>query len=184
MESSILGSLRSFNFVLGSTKLAHWIKRKRKCRLVRHPQLINMKQNKYPHQGMGCPMRMGQKVWLAGVGLGRHVWMNGSRCKSNNSVSEAAVKCASNLVWPRRFLIWLAHHFKKKTLWSSILKYRGPSLWPSYIGERRTIFAKAHGIEVRCYLVLFTEHVIPPPFKGDSFAPWHDFSLVGWKLYS
>ncbi len=32
-----------------------------------------------------------------------------------------------------------------------ILKYRDPSLWPTYIGERRTTFAKAYGIKVRCY---------------------------------
>jgi hypothetical protein len=33
----------------------------------------------------------------------------------------------------------------------SILKYRIPTLCPSYIGERRTTFAKAYGIKVRCY---------------------------------
>jgi hypothetical protein len=31
-----------------------------------------------------------------------------------------------------------------------------PPLWPSYIGERRTTFAKAYGIKVRCY----GEHVV------------------------
>jgi hypothetical protein len=36
-----------------------------------------------------------------------------------------------------------------------ILKDRGPSLWPIYIGERRTTFAKAYGIKVRCYWELF-----------------------------
>jgi hypothetical protein len=31
------------------------------------------------------------------------------------------------------------------------LKYRVPSLWPSYISERSTnIFAKEYGIKVRC----------------------------------
>jgi hypothetical protein len=34
-----------------------------------------------------------------------------------------------------------------------ILKYRVPLLWPTYIGERRTTFAKAYGMDkkVRCY---------------------------------
>jgi hypothetical protein len=31
------------------------------------------------------------------------------------------------------------------------LKYVVPSLWPSYIGERRTPFSKAYGIKVRWY---------------------------------
>jgi hypothetical protein len=32
------------------------------------------------------------------------------------------------------------------------LKYRVPSLWPTCIaGERKTTFAKAYGIKVRCY---------------------------------
>jgi hypothetical protein len=31
------------------------------------------------------------------------------------------------------------------------LKCRIPSFWPRYIGERRTTFAKAYGIKVRCY---------------------------------
>jgi hypothetical protein len=53
--------------------------------------------------------------------------------------------------------IWLAHHWKKKKIWRLprievfILKYRVPLLWPTYIGERRTTFAKAYGIKVRCY---------------------------------
>jgi len=41
----------------------------------------------------------------------------------------------------------------------SILKYRVPRLWPTYIGERKTTFAKAYGIKVRCYLELFGKHV-------------------------
>jgi hypothetical protein len=51
---------------------------------------------------------------------------------------------------------------KKKKLWrlpkveGSILKYRVPPLWPTYIGERRTTFA--YGIKVRCYCELFGEH--------------------------
>jgi hypothetical protein len=39
-----------------------------------------------------------------------------------------------------------------------ILKYRVPPLWPTYQGERRTTFAKAYGINVRCHWELFEEH--------------------------
>jgi hypothetical protein len=52
---------------------------------------------------------------------------------------------------------------KKMKLWRlpkievSILKYRVPPLWPTYIGERRTTFAKAFGIKARCYWELFEE---------------------------
>jgi hypothetical protein len=60
-----------------------------------------------------------------------------------------------------------------------------PPLLPSYIGAKRTTFAKAYGIEVRCYLELFGEHVrnlrtlcfdpFPPPHpskrRGSPFAP-------------
>jgi len=41
----------------------------------------------------------------------------------------------------------------------SILKYRVTSLWLTYIGEKRTTFALANGIKVRCYWELFGEHV-------------------------
>ncbi len=53
--------------------------------------------------------------------------------------------------------IWLAHHLTKLKLWrlpkikGYILKYRVPPLWSTYIGERRTTFAKAYGIIVKCY---------------------------------
>jgi len=33
----------------------------------------------------------------------------------------------------------------------SLSKCRVPPLWPTYIGERRTTFAKAYGIKVTCY---------------------------------
>jgi len=39
------------------------------------------------------------------------------------------------------------------------LKYGVPPLWPSYIGERRTTFAKAYGITVRCYGEHVGEHI-------------------------
>jgi hypothetical protein len=38
------------------------------------------------------------------------------------------------------------------------LKYRVPPLWPTYIGERRTTFAKAYEIKVRCYEEHIGEH--------------------------
>jgi hypothetical protein len=41
----------------------------------------------------------------------------------------------------------------------SILKYRVPPLWPTYIGERRTTFAKTYGIKVRCYGKRVGEHI-------------------------
>jgi hypothetical protein len=41
----------------------------------------------------------------------------------------------------------------------SILKYRVPPLWPTYVDERRTKFAKSYEIKVRCYWELFGEHV-------------------------
>jgi hypothetical protein len=44
----------------------------------------------------------------------------------------------------------------------SILEYRVPPLWPAYIHERRTTFAKACGIKVRCY----REHV------GEQILTW------------
>jgi hypothetical protein len=40
-----------------------------------------------------------------------------------------------------------------------ILKYRFLPLWPTYIGERRTTFAKAYGIKVRCYGEHVEEHL-------------------------
>jgi hypothetical protein len=41
----------------------------------------------------------------------------------------------------------------------SILTSRVPPLWPSYIGERRTTFAKAYGIKVSCYGEHVEEHI-------------------------
>jgi len=43
--------------------------------------------------------------------------------------------------------LWRLHKVK-----GYILKYRAPPTWPTYyVGERRTTFAKAYGIKVRCY---------------------------------
>ncbi len=63
--------------------------------------------------------------------------------------------------------IWLAQHFfyKNKKLWrlpkieASTLKYGVPPLWPTYVGEKRTTFAKAYGIKVRCYEKHVGEHI-------------------------
>jgi hypothetical protein len=41
---------------------------------------------------------------------------------------------------------------------SFILKYKITSIWFTYIGEKKTTFALANGIKVRCYWELFGEH--------------------------
>jgi hypothetical protein len=59
----------------------------------------------------------------------------------------------------------LAHHSTKSNYGSSpktkgsILKYRVPPLWLTYIAERRTTFAKACGIKMRCYGEHVGEHI-------------------------
>ncbi len=59
------------------------------------------------------------------------------------------------------------------------MKHKVSTLWPSYIGKRRTTFAKAYGIKVS-YGVLFWEHFEnlgtlalnkPPPPKKEREAP-------------
>jgi hypothetical protein len=42
---------------------------------------------------------------------------------------------------------------------ASTLKYRVPPLWAPYIDERRTTFAKAYGMKVRCYGEHVGEHI-------------------------
>jgi hypothetical protein len=37
--------------------------------------------------------------------------------------------------------------------------YRVPRLWTTYIGERRTTFAKTYGIKVRCFAKHVGEHI-------------------------
>jgi hypothetical protein len=55
------------------------------------------------------------------------------------------------------FFFWVCNELKKRKLWrlpkieGSIFKYKVPPLWPTYVGERRTRFAKAYGITLRCY---------------------------------
>jgi hypothetical protein len=46
-----------------------------------------------------------------------------------------------------------------KVVEGSVLKYRVPLLWPTYISERRTAFTKAYRINVTGYWELFEEHV-------------------------
>ncbi len=51
----------------------------------------------------------------------------------------------------------------------SFLEYRVPRLWPTYIHEMRTTFAKAYGIKVRCY----GEHVGEPIWNlGNILGTW------------
>jgi small-conductance mechanosensitive channel len=62
------------------------------------------------------------------------------------------------------FLQWanLIRSSLKKTmkLWRlPNIESRIPSLWPRYIGERRTTFAKAYGIQLRCYWEHFGERM-------------------------
>jgi hypothetical protein len=52
---------------------------------------------------------------------------------------------------------WVITQKKKKQLRlprieGTVLKYRVLPLWPNYISERRTTFAKAYRIKVRCYV--------------------------------
>jgi len=68
IESSILGSLHSFNFFLWQWANQIGSLQKNEVGLVRHPQLINMKQNKYPQVYKGGRLffansiRLGQKT--------------------------------------------------------------------------------------------------------------------------
>jgi hypothetical protein len=63
---------------------------------------------------------------------------------------------SSNFIFSQRANL-IGPSLKKNKIWTLpriegfILKYRVPLLWPTYIGERRTTFAKACGIKVRCY---------------------------------
>jgi len=45
------------------------------------------------------------------------------------------------------FILW-----RLPKIEGSILNYRVPPLWLTYISERRTTFAKAYGTKVRCYV--------------------------------
>ncbi len=62
-----------------------------------------------------------------------------------------------NLCLPMSRFNWLVPPPKKLKLWmlsqmqGSIFKHSVPSLWLTYIAKRRTTFAKAYGMKVRCY---------------------------------
>ncbi len=88
--------------------------------------------------------------------------------------------------------IRLAHHSEKKKPWrlpqikGFNLKYSVSPLWASYKGKRRTAFAKAYGIKVRCYRELFGEHVrnlgnsLPPPPNGGKKSLHGKWTVDSW----
>ncbi len=59
IESSILGSLHSFNIFFSQWANQIGLLQKNKVELVRHPKQINMKQNKYPQfiMEVGCSLQ-------------------------------------------------------------------------------------------------------------------------------
>jgi hypothetical protein len=59
---SILGSPHSFNFFFAMGQ-SNWLIAKKKVVLVRHPQLSNMKQNKYVPPVYNGGISPGQKWW-------------------------------------------------------------------------------------------------------------------------
>jgi hypothetical protein len=44
----------------------------------------------------------------------------------------------------------------------SVLKFRVHSIWRTYMGERRTTFAKTYAMKVRCYEEHIEEHIGNP----------------------
>ncbi len=51
--------------------------------------------------------------------------------------------------------------------------FRVPTLWPTYIGERRTTFAKAYGIKNEVLLGTLWEHVKNlGTLSFDPLVPW------------
>ncbi len=64
------------------------------------------------------------------------------------SVSEAKKKTSELHAWVEP-LEFEPREGVGLTLECSILKYRVPSLWPTYIGEMMRTFAKAYGIQVK-----------------------------------
>ncbi len=65
-----------------------------------------------------------------------------------------ALQCYVQADWPiapKKVKLWRLLRIE-----GSVLIYIDPPLGRTYIGERRTTFAKAHGLEVRC---LYGEHV-------------------------
>jgi hypothetical protein len=67
-----------------------------------------------------------------------------------------ALHCYVQEDWPQKNELW-----RLLKLEASILIYIVPPLGPTYIDERRTTFAKAHGLKVRClYEEQFGEHIV------------------------
>ncbi len=80
--------------------------------------------------------------------------INQMRCLSS-SIFVLAMSQFDNLIAKKKLKLWgLLVEVE-----GFILKYKVSPLWPKYIGERKTTFAKAYGIKVRCYQELFGEHV-------------------------
>ncbi len=69
-------------------------------------------------------------------------------------MSTHALRCYVQEDWPitpQKMKLWRLLKIK-----GSVLIYIVLPVGPTYTGERRTTFAKAHGLEVRC---LYGEHV-------------------------
>jgi hypothetical protein len=61
--------------------------------------------------------------------------------------------------------------------------WRVPPLWPTYIGERRTTFAKAYGIKLWCYWELFALNPSHAPTQKK--LAWKvDCPLSKWNVNS
>jgi hypothetical protein len=56
-----------------------------------------------------------------------------------------------------------------------------PPLYPTYIGERKTPFAKTYGVKVRCYWELFGEHV--ENLGTFYFDSHHPKKQLAWKVH-
>jgi hypothetical protein len=122
--------------------------------------------------GVAC--RVGRPSWYCTAG--------GLNIRSLNTYSPLLlIRWDASQVFfffPLQRANWLAQHFFQKwnyggspKIEASTLKYRVPSLWPTYVGERRTTFAKASGIKVRCY----GEHV------GEHIGNWGTYWKPGKK---
>jgi hypothetical protein len=110
---------------------SNWlIAKKKKVGLVRHPQLINVKQNKYTYMGRCC---------LQGVL---------AQAKNGDKLFWEEKFYAANGKAPSMHSRFLAFFFSLEGGWRE-----------DSICERRTTFAKAYGIKVRCYGEHVKEHI-------------------------
>jgi hypothetical protein len=82
---------------------------------------------------------------------------------------------------------WLTHHQKKLKLGKPpkiiVFMWGGNSspLPKTYIGERRTTFAKTYGVKVRCYWELFGEHA--KNLGIFYFDSHHPKKKLAWKIH-